>query len=564
MNLTGIGASSGYGIGKAFIVKEFVPPTSRTIDDPVSEVKRFEDAVKQAHQELEQIYQDKKDNLGEENAAIFQAHITMLNDPELNAGVINKINKDKECAEYAAKLISDQYYEMFSAMDDDYFRERALDIKDIGMRLMKILTGVATGLNFDTSEPVIIVAKDLTPSDTASLKADFTAGIVTEIGGSTSHSAIIARTLGIPAVMGLKNATSLIETGSTLTIDGSKGLIVANPSEVELNEMKENIKMSDAEKELLKQYLNQASKTKDGVEIEISSNIASPDDLTYVIENGSDGVGLFRSEFIYMNRSDAPSEDEQYKIYKKVLEGLKGKPVVIRTLDAGGDKEIPYLDIPKEMNPFLGYRAIRYCLDHQDLFKAQIRALLRAGVHGKLRIMFPMISSLEELQAAKALVEVCKSELKNEGIPYDEKVELGIMIEIPSAAIISDVLAKEVDFFSIGTNDLIQYSVAVDRMNEQIKQLYSPYHPALVRLIKTVIDNGHKAGIWVGMCGAVAGNTKMIPLLLHLGLDEFSMGPTDVLRARQIINNLPRTNDKLVEQVLSASTSEKIEKILSK
>lgn len=564
MHLNGIAASSGYGIGKAYIVKEFTPPTSRLIDNKNLEIERFQHAVEQAHKELENIYHDKKENLGDDNAAIFQAHIAMLNDPEFNKGVIDKINSDGECAEYATKLISDQYYEMFSAMDDDYFRERALDIKDIGMRLMKILTGVATTLDFDTSEPLVIIARDLTPSDTASLKAEFTAGIVTEIGGSTSHSAIIARTLGLPAVMGLKDATKLIEAGTDITIDGNLGEIVVNPSQEEFDGMQGKIKNANAEKELLKKYLNKTSETQDGFHIEISSNIASLDDVQYVIENGSDGVGLFRSEFIYMNRPDAPSEDEQYKIYKAVLEGLSGKPVIIRTLDAGGDKEIPYLDIPKEMNPFLGYRAIRYCLDHETIFKSQIRALLRAGVHGKLRIMFPMISSLDELQSAKAIVELCKSELKEEGTPYDADVEIGIMIEIPSAAIISDILAKEVDFFSIGTNDLIQYSVAVDRMNEQIKHLYSPYHPALIRLIKTVIDNGHKAGIWVGMCGAVAGNTKMIPLLLHLGLDEFSMGPTDVLKARKIISQLPRRNDTFVETILSATTSDAIETILSK
>ncbi|MBN2900179.1 MAG: phosphoenolpyruvate--protein phosphotransferase, partial [Clostridia bacterium] len=410
----------------------------------------------------------------------------------------------------------------------------------------------------------IIIAKDLTPSDTASLKADATAGIITEIGGSTSHSAIIARTLGIPAVMGVKNATALIEDNSIVTIDGQTGKIIANPSEEILEDMREKIRLANEEREALRIYLDQPSHTKDGIEVEISSNIAGPDDLPFVIENGSDGIGLFRSEFIFMNRSEAPSEEEQYAIYKKVLSTLSDKPVIIRTLDAGGDKEIPYLDIPKEMNPFLGYRAIRYCLDHDSLFKAQIRALLRASVYGKLRIMFPMISSLEELLAAKAVVAACKAEMTSEGIPFSEDIELGIMIEIPSAAIISDILAKEVDFFSIGTNDLIQYSVAVDRMNEQIKNLYTPYHPAVIRLIKTVIENGHAAGIWVGMCGAVAGNEKMIPLLLHLGLDEFSMGPTDVLKARKIISQLNRKNETFVQNILAASTSEAVEALLTK
>lgn len=564
MNLQGIGASKGYGIGKAFIVKEFIPPSSRSVSDIDAEIQRFESAVSQANKELDTIYNDKKESLGDENASIFQAHIAMLNDPELNSGVINHITSKNESAEYATKVISDQYYDMFSAMEDDYFRERALDIKDIGLRLMKILTGVTTKLEFDKSEPIVVIARDLTPSDTASLKAEFTAGIITEIGGSTSHSAIIARTLGIPAIMGLKDATSLINPSELLTVDGNTGQVLTSPSSEELDAMKKQIEQAEKEKALLAVYKDKESLTKDGIEIEISANIASEEDVKYVLENGADGVGLFRSEFIYMNRADAPSEDEQYAIYKAVLEGLSNKPVIIRTLDAGGDKEIPYLDIPKEMNPFLGYRAIRYCLDHEALFKAQIRALLRAGVHGKLRIMFPMISSLDELLAAKAVVASCKDELKNEGIPYDADVELGIMIEIPSAAIISDILAKEVDFFSIGTNDLIQYSVAVDRMNEQIKHLYSPYHPALVRLIKTVIDNGHANGIWVGMCGAVAGNEKMIPLLLHLGLDEFSMSPSAVLKAREIISKLDKENPAFIQEVLSASTADAVEAILSK
>ncbi len=563
MKLSGIGASKGYGIGQAFIVKEFIPPTSRSISNIENEIALFQQAVQQANDELETIYNEKKESLGDENASIFQAHIAMLNDPELNSGIIAHIKSNNESAEYATKTICDQYYDMFSAMSDDYFRERALDIKDIGLRLMKILTGVTTKLEFNSSEPLIIIARDLTPSDTASLKAEFVAGIITEIGGSTSHSAIIARTLGIPAVMGLKNATTVIQAKELMTIDGHTGDVITSPSDDLIEDMNKKIEKAAIEKSLLEIYKNKPSLTKDQFEIEISANIASPDDVKFVIDNGGDGVGLFRSEFIYMNRKDAPTEEEQYKIYKTVLEGLKGKPVVIRTLDAGGDKEIPYLDIPKEMNPFLGYRAIRYCLDHETLFKAQIRALLRAGVHGKLRIMFPMISSLEELLAAKKVVAVCKEELQREGIPYDAHVELGIMIEIPSAAIISDILAKEVDFFSIGTNDLIQYSVAVDRMNEQIKHLYTPYHPALIRLIKIVIDNGHANGIWVGMCGAVAGDESLIPLLLHLGLDEFSMSPSAILKAREIISNLNRDDKDFVDRILVARCASEVESLLT-
>lgn len=562
MKLSGISASQGYGIGKAFIVKEFTPPNSRKIKDIDKEINRLKSAISQANSQLEHIYKVKKESLGEENASIFQAHIAMLHDPELKSGVLNHINQN-ECAEYAVKLVSDHFYNLFSRMEDDYFRERAIDVKDIGLRLMKILTDVPTELQFDSSESTIIVAHDLTPSDTANLKPNSIAGIITEIGGATSHSAIIARTLNIPAVMGLTNATSKIDQNATIIIDGYDGSVIINPSTDELMEAKKNIQFEKNEKELLKTYIHKPSQSADGVKIEISANISSPDDLAYVLNNGADGIGLFRSEFIYMHRQEAPSEEEQYEIYKKVLKSLENKPVIIRTLDAGGDKEIPYLNIPKEMNPFLGYRAIRYCLDHENLFKTQIRGLLRASVHGKLRIMFPMISSLDELLAAKKIVSECQEELKTQQIPFDDSVEIGIMIEVPSAALISDILAKEVNFFSIGTNDLIQYSVAVDRMNEQINHLYSPYHPALIRLIKLVIDNGHNNGIWVGMCGAVAGNERMIPLLLHLGLDEFSMNPASILKTRKIISRLKRFNEPLVQTILSASTADAIEAILS-
>lgn len=398
--LNGIAAAKGYGLGKAFIVKKFNSPSSRKIVDIEGELKRLENAIKQGNTELEHIYNEKKEGLGENKAAIFQAHIAMLKDPEL-IGAIKDHIQNGECAEYAAKLVCDQYYAKFSSMEDTHFKERALDVKDIGIRLMKILMGIATGLQMASKEPVIIVAKDLTPSDTASLKAETTAGIITEIGGATSHTGIIAEALGIPAVMGLKNATALIKENEWLFIDGHEGIVVQSPSREEVMAIENKIQAASKEKNTLQQFKDQPSLTSDGQEIQITSNIASLENLAFVEANGSDGIGLFRSEFIYMNRQTPPSEEDQYAIYKKVLESLKGKPIIIRTLDAGGDKEIPYLAIPKEMNPFLGYRAIRYCLDHKELFATQIRALLRAGVHGKLRIMFPMISSLEELQIAK-------------------------------------------------------------------------------------------------------------------------------------------------------------------
>lgn len=561
--MRGIGASDGYGIGTVVIKKELSIPKKETIEDVNLELDKLENAFKSAERDLEHEYEQKVEALGKEHGEIFKAHIAMLQDPELKKVICDGIEKDRLVATYATQMAIDQFVAMFEGLDNEYFRERALDIKDVGRRILKKLLNISdTGFE---GEGLIIVAKDLTPSDTAKIDKNQVEGFITAIGGSTSHSAIIARTLGIPAIMGVNGIESAVKDGDTVIIDGFTGDVLINPNKETLHQYELKKAEYEAKQKALLIYKDEPSKTKDGHHIEIGANIASPDDVTPALENGAEGVGLFRSEFIYMNRTEAPNEAEQFIAYKAVLEGMGNRPVVIRTMDAGGDKHIPYLNIPEELNPFLGYRAIRYCLVETDLFKVQLRALMRASVYGNLKIMFPMISSVAEIRASKKLLEEVKAELDQEGIAYDPKVEVGIMIEIPAAAVISDILAKEVDFFSIGTNDLIQYTTAVDRMNENIKALYTPYHPAVLRLVHTTIKNGNAGGIWVGMCGSVAGNPLIFPILIAMGLHEFSMSPGQILKSRQIASlyTLDYLNEVL-ETVLGFATSEEVEAYLRK
>ena len=561
--MRGIGASDGYGIGRVVIKKELSIPKKETIEDVKLELSKLENAFKSAEKDLENEYEQKVETLGKEHGEIFKAHIAMLQDPELKKVICDAIEKDHLVATYATQMAIDQFVAMFEGLDNEYFRERALDIKDIGRRILKKLLNISdTGFE---GQGLIVVAKDLTPSDTAKIDKKQVEGFITAIGGSTSHSAIIARTLGIPAIMGVSGIENAVKDGDTVIIDGFTGDVYINPDKETLHQYELKKAEYGAKQKALLIYRDEPSKTKDGHHIEIGANIASPDDVAPALENGAEGVGLFRSEFIYMNRTEAPNEAEQFMAYKAVLEGMGTRPVVIRTMDAGGDKHIPYLNIPEELNPFLGYRAIRYCLVETDLFKVQLRALMRASVYGNLKIMFPMISSLAEIRASKKLLEEVKAELDQEGIAYDPKVEVGIMIEIPAAAVISDILAKEVDFFSIGTNDLIQYTTAVDRMNENIKALYTPYHPAVLRLVHTTIKNGNAGGIWVGMCGSVAGNPLIFPILIAMGLHEFSMSPGQILKSRQIarLYSLDYLKEVL-ETVLGFATSEEVEAYLRK
>lgn len=558
----GIGASPGIAIGKAKLLnkKERVIPQNG--ENPIIERERLKSALEAAEADIHLTQEMTKNKLGASEAMIFEAHLMMLQDPEFIQQIETQIQSGKS-APYGVRIAADEFIAMFEAIEDAYLRERAADLKDVAQRLIDKLLGIEP-VDF-TEKGIILIAEDLSPSDTAKIDGEYVLGFVTEIGGTTSHSAIMARTMGIPAVVGLGSVIRAIRDGEMIAIDGNSGEVFIDPDRSILENLKAKNEQIQQEKNALKTLFGQPSVTADGHLVELACNIGGVKDLKHVIENDGEGIGLFRSEFLYMDRSQLPSEAEQFEAYKAVLEGMKGKPVVIRTLDIGGDKNLPYLNIPKEENPFLGFRAIRYCLKNEKVFKTQIKALLRAGVYGDLRIMLPMISGVEEIRAAKRWIEVCKRELAVENQAYSQSYQLGIMIEIPSAAIMSDVLAKEVDFFSIGTNDLIQYTVAVDRMNQDIASLYTPYHPAVLRLIHQVIKAGKSAGIWVGMCGEAAGNPTLMPLLLGMGLEEFSMSPSKLLGARALVQKMKFSELEIhVEAVLKLSTPEEVESYLKK
>lgn len=562
--LRGIPVSPGIAIGTAVIKQDTeLKITDHHIENQDLEIKRLSDSIHKCGCEIDEIYEHTSKTMGIEEAQIFKAHKMILDDPELVEQVRNKISNEKLNAEYAVKSVTDGYIKIFNAMEDEYMKERGADIKDVANRLLRTLMGVKSFDLSNIAKESIVIADDLTPSDTACICKDSVNGFLTEIGGRTSHTAIMARTLEIPAIVGVDDILSNIQTGDKIVFDGTSGEIYVNPDKDILEKFEKKLEEYNQFKSRLEKMIGQESITLDGKKIELSANIGTPDDLEVVVKHDAEGIGLYRSEFLYMDNSSLPTEDEQYDAYKKVAIGMNGKPVIIRTLDIGGDKELSYLSFDEEMNPFLGYRAIRICLDRDDIFKVQLRALLRASAHGNIKIMFPMISSLEELRKAKSKLEECKSELRLEEVDFDENIDVGIMIEIPAAAILSDKFAKEVDFFSIGTNDLIQYTTAVDRMNKKVSSLYNQYHPALLRLIKLIIDNGHNEGIWVGMCGEVAGEPMLIPVLLGMGLDEFSMSPISILKARYIVNNTSIEEMKeLVSQCTDMSTAKEVEEML--
>ncbi|SES86190.1 phosphoenolpyruvate--protein phosphotransferase [Anaerobranca gottschalkii] len=562
--LNGIGASKGIAMAPVLLLKEeeLVIP-EKGVSDLEEEIQRFKAALEKSKEQLEKIKALAEQKMGKDKAEIFAAHLLVLSDPELVNTVENGIKSEGKNAEFILDKTVKTFVQIFESMDNEYMKERAADIKDVGLRVLKNLMGIEMVNISQLEEEVIIVAHDLAPSDTAQMDKEKVLGFVTDIGGRTSHTAIMARSLEIPAVVGLGDITTKVKNGDYLIIDGEKGHVVINPDENTVEKYKEEKRKFEEYRARLLQLRDLPTKTKDGKQVELAANIGTPKDLAGVIKNGGEGIGLYRTEFLYMDRSSLPTEEEQFQAYKTVLEGMEGKPVVIRTLDIGGDKEIPYLNLPKEMNPFLGYRALRICLDKKEIFKTQLRALLRASVYGNLKIMYPMVSALEEVRQANEVLEEVKRELDSEGIQYSKDFEVGIMIEIPTAALISDILAKEVDFFSIGTNDLIQYSTAVDRMNQTIAHLYTPFHPGVLRMIKMVIENGHKAGIWVGMCGEAAGELPLIPLFLGMGLDEFSMSATSILPARELISGLTTEEAKeIAEKALSLSTAEEIEEYL--
>jgi phosphotransferase system enzyme I (PtsI) len=562
--MKGIGASKGIGLGKVFI-KEDLPEVKKEKVEEIDEaISYLEKCIHSVSKDIEGLYEEKLDTLGEEDAQIFKAHEMIINDPELYNKIVGFITKNNYAPAYATTLVIDEFVKMLEQMENEYFKERALDMKDVGKRLIGKLLGVANQDLKSIDEDTIIVAKDLTPSDTAQLNEKVIKGIITAEGGSTSHSAIIARTMGIPAIMGVENIISVVKPGDNLIVDGSTGEVFINPKASVIKKYEEQKVMIKKREEALESLIGVKTITKDDKRIELSANIAGLKDLENALKYDAEGVGLFRSEFIYMERPHLPTETEQYEIYKEALKKLGDKPMIIRTMDIGGDKAVDYLNFEKELNPFLGYRAIRYCLDHVDVFKTQLKALYRASIYGQLKIMFPMVSSLRELKAIKGVIEEVKAELSEENIPFNQEIEIGIMIEIPSAAIMADKLAKEVDFFSIGTNDLIQYMTATDRMNSKLKHLYTPYHPGVLRIINDVIKKGHEAGIWVGMCGSVAGNQNLIPVLLGMGLDEFSMNPSSILESRALINDSSVKNLKsLVDDILDAEDADEVKSILS-
>ncbi|MFJ7639307.1 phosphoenolpyruvate--protein phosphotransferase [Peribacillus sp. NPDC097224] len=565
--ISGIAASSGIAIAKAYrLIEPELSVEKRSIEDVEAEVIRFKEAIQKSTSELEIIRNKAEQDLGADKAAIFDAHLLVLSDPELLNPVQDKIKSENINAESSLHEVASMFITMFEQMDNEYMKERAADIRDVTKRVLSHLLGIHIPNPSMIAEEVIIIAEDLTPSDTAQLNPMYVKGFTTDIGGRTSHSAIMARSLEIPAVVGTKTVTASIENGDLVIIDGLNGEVHINPTPELVQQYEEMQKKYALQKAEWAKLVHEQTVTKDGHQVELAANIGTPKDLDGVHKNGGEGIGLYRTEFLYMGRNEMPSEEEQFEAYKTVLEGMAGKSVVVRTLDIGGDKELPYLQLPKEMNPFLGYRAIRLCLNEQEIFRIQLRALLRASIYGNLKIMFPMIATLTEFREAKAVLEEVRQELLEKDIPVAEKIEIGIMVEIPSTAVMADIFAKEVDFFSIGTNDLIQYTMAADRMNERVSYLYQPYNPAILRLVKMVIDAAHKEGKWAGMCGEMAGDEVAVPILIGLGLDEFSMSATSILKARSLIRKLSLEEmKKLSQDVLVMDTNEQVkEAVLEK
>ncbi|HBI1560719.1 TPA: phosphoenolpyruvate--protein phosphotransferase [Enterococcus faecalis] len=543
--LKGIAASDGVAVAKAYLlVQPDLSFNKTSVEDTDAEATRLDDALAKSTEELQAIRDKAAQSLGEAEAQVFDAHLMVLSDPEMVGQIKQNIQDNKVNAEAALKEVTDMYIGMFEAMDDNaYMQERAADIRDVAKRILAHLLGVTLPNPSMINEEVIVVAHDLTPSDTAQLDRTYVKAFVTDIGGRTSHSAIMARSLEIPAIVGTKEITDKVKAGDILAVNGIIGDVIIDPTDAEKSEFEAEAKAYADQKAEWDKLKNAETVTADGKHVELAANIGTPKDLEGVHKNGGEAVGLYRTEFLYMDSSDFPTEEDQYQAYKAVLEGMEGKPVVVRTMDIGGDKELPYLTLPHEMNPFLGYRALRISLSElgDGMFRTQMRALLRASVHGNLRIMFPMVATLKEFRVAKAIFEDEKQKLVNEGVEVSNDIQVGIMIEIPAAAVLADKFAKEVDFFSVGTNDLIQYTMAADRMNERVSYLYQPYNPSILRLIKNVIDAAHAEGKWAGMCGEMAGDQTAVPLLLGMGLDEFSMSATSILKTRSLMKRLDTT-----------------------
>ena len=561
----GTNASAGIGIGKAAIIKvnELVIRPEKVIDG-AAEVERFKGALAETIAQTETLAADLATRVGEKEAEIMQGHLMLLNDPMLTNEIENAITGDNVCSEFAIETVCTMYADMFASMDDELMQQRATDMRDIKVRLQQVLQGVKPVDIAALPEGSVIVAKDLTPSMTAGINPANVAGIVTEMGGRTSHSAILARAMEIPAVVAVPGILGQVEDGAEMIVDGSEGVVLAAPSEEEKAEYTAKRDQFLKEKKELEQYIGKPTVTRDGVEIELVANIGNPDDVEKVLQYDGEGVGLFRTEFLFMDRTAMPTEEEQFEAYKKVAIALNGRPVIIRTLDIGGDKEIPYMGLQKDENPFLGYRAIRFCLDRKDdVYRPQLRALLRASAFGQIKIMIPMVTCIEEIREAKALIEEIKKELGEKGIAYNKEIKVGIMVETAAASLMADVFAKEVDFFSIGTNDLTQYTMSVDRGNEKVSYLYSTFNPAVLRSIRNIIKCGREAGIMVGMCGEAASDPMMIPLLLAFGLNEFSMSSSAILKARKMITGYSEAELQAVaDKAMSFVSAKEIENFM--
>ena len=564
--LTGIGASEGVAIGKVllFTEEEMIIPEVRDENSTIeAELTKLEDGLKKSKTQLIAIREKVKEKMGEDKAAIFDGHILLLEDEDLIMEVEDKIKGEGLPAAKALHDGINEYCEMISKLDDPYLRERAADLQDIGKRWLKNLLGIRIKDLSNLEPNTVVVTYDLTPSDTAQLDLENCVGFLTEVGGKTAHSAIMARSLELPAVVGIKGVLNGVKEGETVIMDGEEGELFLDPSPELIAEYVAKKEKLAAEKEELKKLISEEAITTDGRKVDIWGNIGSPNDVDAVIESGATGIGLYRTEFLFMNSDHFPTEEEQYKAYRVVAEKMQGKPVTIRTMDIGGDKELPYLDLPKEMNPFLGYRAIRISLENKDMFKTQLKAILRASHYGQIKIMYPMISSVNEIRKANEILEECKNELDEIGQLFDRNIKVGIMVETPSTAIIAYKFAKEVDFFSIGTNDLTQYFLAVDRGNEMVSALYNSFNPAVLEAIQKVIDAAHNAGISVSMCGEFAGDKKATKLLLGMGLDSFSMSASSTLQVKKIIRSssyaeAQKYRDIILQQDTPAEVLEKL------
>lgn len=562
--LKGIATSSGIALGKIYKLEQPVVVVNDNPANGEEEVKKFEDALAKTISDIEQIKERASVNLKEEELAVFDAHLMMAGDPEYKDQIIAMIKEGKS-ADFATKSVSDMMIAMFESMDNEYFKERAADIKDVSFRLLCNILGLTIPDLTAIDEEVVIVAEEMTPSDTAQMNKKYAMGFVTEVGGKTSHAAIMAVSLGIPAVVGCTGVMANCKHGDYIILDAKNGDVIINPTQEEIDEYTRRRNAYLEEKEALKVLLNKPTITVDGHQVELVSNIGNPKDMDNVIANGAEGVGLFRSEFLYMDETEHfPTEETQFEAYKTVLERAEGKRVVVRTLDIGGDKTLPYFQFDPEMNPFLGYRAIRLCLDRPDIFKDQVRALLRASVYGKLAIMFPMIATVDEFRRAKQFVLDQKEELLKEGVAVSDSIEIGMMVEIPASAVLADEFARYADFFSIGTNDLIQYSMAADRMSEKVSYLYQPLNPSILRLVKMTIDGAHSQGKWCGMCGEMGGDPMAAPILLGLGLDEFSMSSPRILPTRKIITSLSKKEmEELANKALKCHTESEVVELVN-